>query len=127
MSEKKKRTPRYAVTQLIEVTRSFEYKKPLGKFEMAGFFCSAKLQTTREDAAATAEMLHAFCQAEVKKSLQSFMAARKLKVNPITDGPGPVAIVEPAAAEDVTFASSVRKRAKKETNATDLHDARRAY
>lgn len=126
MAEKKKRAPRYAVTQLIDVARSFEYKKPLGRYESAGFFCSAKLQTTREDAATTAEMLHAFCQAEVKKSLQSFIAARKLKVNPITDGPG-VAIAEPAAAEDVTFTSPVRKRAKKETNATDLHDARRAY
>lgn len=127
MAEKKKRAPRYAVTQLIEVVRSFEYKPPgMRKFESVGFFCSAKKQTTIESAARDSEVLYAFCQDEVRKSLRQFMAARALKVNPITDGPGP-AVVTDAEPEEVTFKSPPRKRAKKETSATNLHDAGRAY
>lgn len=79
MKPKRKRAPRRAVTQIIEVVRSFSLKRnlenhlgPAFRFESADHFCSAKKTTTAEEAERTSELLYAFCRQEVLKAARSY-------------------------------------------------------
>lgn len=57
---------------LIEIARSFSYKKNLGNYQVADFFCSAKKEVPEEDAEKTSEALYQFAKKEVVKSLNEF-------------------------------------------------------
>lgn len=59
-------------TAPIEVVRSFSFKKNIGNYESADFFCSAKKATTAAEAEETSQKLYDFCKAEVKKALREF-------------------------------------------------------
>ena len=61
--------------KLVEVVRSFSYKKNLGNFENVDFFCSQKKETPENQAEKTSEELYLFCKQEVIKSANSFKAA----------------------------------------------------
>jgi hypothetical protein len=56
----------------IEIARSFSFKKNLGTYESADFFCSEKTQCKPDEAEETSDKLYDFCKAEVKKALREF-------------------------------------------------------
>ena len=58
--------------KLIEIARSFSYKKNLGNFENVDFFCSQKAEVPEEEAVKTSEALYQFCKKEVMKSVESY-------------------------------------------------------
>jgi len=72
-----KKTKRKAKIKMVEVARSFSFKKNLGNYEMADFFCSAKKEVKESEAEATSEALYQFARAEVIKSINLFMAEGK--------------------------------------------------
>lgn len=58
---------------LIEIARSFSFKKNLGDYQSADFFCSAKVECKVEDAEDKSEACYAFCKREVTKSVNLLM------------------------------------------------------
>ncbi len=58
--------------KIIEVARSFSRKVNLGNYETADFFCSAKEETTRQQAKKTSKRLHDFCRGEVEKAVEEY-------------------------------------------------------
>lgn len=65
--------PRVAVAgPRVEITRSFSYKLNVGNYESRDFFCSQKAECALEDAALTAEALHAFCRAQVMQAVREY-------------------------------------------------------
>ena len=56
----------------IEIVRSFSFKKNLGNYEMADFFCSEKVVCDPEDAEKMSDALYQFCKKEVAKSVAVF-------------------------------------------------------
>ena len=58
--------------KLISITRSFSYKKSLGNYQMADFFCSQTAECKESDAEKTSEALYQFTKKEVVKSLNEF-------------------------------------------------------
>jgi hypothetical protein len=61
----------------IEIARSFSFKKNLGNYESADFFCSAKKQCKQEDEEATSQALYDFCRKEVLKDIKAFLPEPK--------------------------------------------------
>lgn len=60
-------------SSLIEIARSFSFKKNIGNYESADFFCSAKKQCKPEDAEETSRKLYDFCKAQVQKDIKTFL------------------------------------------------------
>jgi hypothetical protein len=54
---------------MIEVTRSFSFKRNLGNYQMADYFCSAKKECKESEMAKTSDELYTFCRAEVIRSI----------------------------------------------------------
>lgn len=71
MSQKKtnKRKPR---EKMVEIARSFSFKKNLGSYENADFFCSAKKEVKESEMEETSEKLYQFCRSEVIKSVNRY-------------------------------------------------------
>ena len=61
---------------IIEIARSYSFKKNLGDYQMADFFCSAKMEVPEKEATKTSKKLFKFCQKEVKKSIEDFLATK---------------------------------------------------
>ena len=59
--------------QMVEIARSFTYKKNLGNFQSADFFCSAKAECKASEAGEKSEKMYEFCKKEVLKSLNVFI------------------------------------------------------
>ena len=71
--------------KIIEVARSFSRKVNLGNYETADFFCSAKEETTKQQAKKTSKRLHDFCRGEVEKAVEEYKEETALeKKEPIT-------------------------------------------
>lgn len=70
---KKKSKKQNKKIQLVEVVRSFSFKKNLGNYEMADFFCSEKAECSDKDAEKTSASLYQFCRNEVFKSVNKFL------------------------------------------------------
>lgn len=54
---------------MVEIARSFSYRKNLGNYEHLDFFCSQKAECAIEDAEKVSEALYAFCKSEVIKAV----------------------------------------------------------
>lgn len=67
---------------MVEIARSFSFKKNLGDYQMADFFASAKKEVKESEAEAISEALYSFARAEVIKSVNAFMAEGKKKPEP---------------------------------------------
>lgn len=63
--------------KLISITRSFSYKKSLGNYQMADFFCSQTAECEEAEAEKISESLHNFCKNEVVKSLNRYVDMEK--------------------------------------------------
>ncbi|HYK01328.1 MAG TPA: hypothetical protein VE974_06200 [Thermoanaerobaculia bacterium] len=57
----------------MEIARSFSFKKNLGNYESADFFCSAKKECKPEDADKTSQALYDFCRKQVLKDIAAFL------------------------------------------------------
>lgn len=69
-------------TKLVEIARSFSYKKNLGNYSTADFFCSAKKEVEESKAEETSEQLYQFAKKEVVKSINEFEKNGLLKPQP---------------------------------------------
>ena len=58
--------------KLTSITRSFSYKKSLGNYQMADFFCSQTAECKASEEEKASEALYQFCKREVVKSLNEF-------------------------------------------------------
>lgn len=63
----------------VEITRSFSYKKNLGNYESADFFCCQKSYAKPEEAEKVSGELHAFCKKEVAIAVKEFMQPKQPK------------------------------------------------
>ena len=69
------------VNPYVEIARSFSFKKNLGNYESADFFCSEKKECLPEEAAEVSEKVFNFCREQVFKDADRFMENRN-KVEP---------------------------------------------
>jgi hypothetical protein len=58
--------------KLTEITRSYSRKLNIGNYETLDFFCSAKEEVPKNQAAKTSERLFQFCKKEVEKSVAEY-------------------------------------------------------
>ncbi len=65
-------------TKLVRITRSFSYKKNLGNYQTADFFCSQSAEVPEKDAEKTSEALYQFCKQEVVKSVNKYQEDKPL-------------------------------------------------
>ena len=56
-------------SRIVEVARSFSYKRNVGNYESRDFFCSQKAECREDEAEEVSDKLHAFCKAQVLKSV----------------------------------------------------------
>ncbi len=74
-------TSKKSKIELVEVTRSFSYKKVfnLGNYqsETIDFFCSQKAECTQDKAMERSEQLHLFCKNQVIKALNDYIQLQK--------------------------------------------------
>lgn len=63
--------------KLIEITRSFTFKKNLGNYQSADFFMSQKAECYEDEAEKISEAIHEFCKKEVMKSVNGFTEEKK--------------------------------------------------
>ncbi len=66
----------------VEIARSFSFKKNLGNYESADFFCSAKKQCRPDEAEDTSEKLYDFCRKQVQKDIKAFLPETKAGETP---------------------------------------------
>ena len=66
-----------AKEKLVEIARSFSYKKNVGNYETRDFFCSQKAEVTESEAEKVSKELYEFCRDEVMKSVKSYLEAKE--------------------------------------------------
>ncbi len=77
--------PPAAITQTVEITRSFSYKlnmerySPEHRYESRDFFCSQKTQCAPEEAEEVAILLHAFCKRVVMHDVRAYVKELRLE------------------------------------------------
>jgi len=64
--------PTKKIEKLVEVARSFSYKKSLPNYENIDFFCSQKAEVPESQAEKKSEELYEFCRKEVSKSVLKY-------------------------------------------------------
>ena len=72
--------------KIIEVARSFSRKLNTGNYTTVDFFCSAKEETTKQQAKKTSKRLHDFCRGEVEKAVEEYQeeTAQPKEEKPVT-------------------------------------------
>ena len=72
--------------KIIEIARSFSRKLNIGNYETVDHFCSAKEETTKQQAKKTSKRLHDFCRGEVEKAVEEYQeeTAQPKEEKPVT-------------------------------------------
>ena len=65
----------------VEIARSFSYKLNVGNYESRDFFCSQKSECAAEEAEELADIMYAFCRAQVLKEVKEYKAAMLAQQN----------------------------------------------
>jgi hypothetical protein len=59
--------------KIIKICRSFAYKKNLGDYSNADFFCSQEVECNEDEADRVSEQVHNWCKEQVIKSLNDYI------------------------------------------------------
>lgn len=75
-TKRKKKTP-VPQEPVVEIVRSFSFKKNLGNYQSADFFASAKVQCKVSELEDKSESLYDFCKREVTKSVNALVKEKE--------------------------------------------------
>ncbi len=66
-------TSKESEINLIEIARSFSFRRNLGDYQGVEFFCSEKKECPESEAEKTSEQLYDFCRKQVTRDMVKFM------------------------------------------------------